>query len=853
MSNINEKDLNVLDKFTEHLKKSLLAAQNLAASLNQTDITPIHLLYGLTALKGSISREILNKAGLEQLKFQRFIVENERPDLLNSKVWPTGENSESRVNELILPNLGPDARKVIERAVIIAADFKHRYIGSEHLLLSLLNNLSLNLLTRIGLNEEKINGLKDQLVIILKSSTKFSELADNGTEAGNSDETTGEKKMSTLQLLATELTDPQIQEGIDPVIGRDKEIDRLINILARRRKNNPVLLGDPGVGKTAIVEGLAKKILANDVPASLRNKRIFSLDLGLLIAGTSFRGEFEQRLKQVLEEVKSQSDIILFIDEIHSIVGAGGSGNGNMDMANLLKPGLARGEIRCIGATTLDEYRKTIENDSALERRFQPIIVDEPTTEQTVAILTGLKRNYEVFHRVSIDQKAVEMAVEWSRKYIHDRFLPDKAIDLIDEASAAVKVKAKATKDESDEYELQAELQSILRQKHDSVLNEKYEAAMNLWQKEQKIRARLAEVKKKLSSEKLPPLGQITEADIAKVVERLTRIPATQLLQEGKQQIKNFEPLLRAVIVGQDEAITKISQAIRLSQLGINPEKRPIGSFLFLGPSGVGKTEMAKQIARLMFGDPKALIRIDMSEYGESFNVSKLIGAPAGYVGYKESGKLTEAIRRRPYSVVLFDEVEKAHPDIFNLFLQVLDEGHLTDATGKMVNFEHSIIIFTSNIGLDILNQQSAMGFALDENNNEEKDKFKRHSEETKRRVTKELDNFFRLEFLNRLDHVIVFESLSKKDLQTISEQQISNLEQRLSQYRLKLLLSPQASAYIVDKSFSPEKGARAVKQYLKDEVENRIAEMLVNNKIKPGQKINIGIVKNKLSLKVTK
>lgn len=827
---MNEQDLHVLDKFTEHLKKSLLAAQNLALETGAREITPAHILYGLSSLKGSICKELLHKAGIDEKRLRAEITAN---------ALPIGPQTD-------LPNLNTSSRNIIEKAVVISADHAHKYIGAEHVLLSLISYLDSNKLNAIGLSGEKCARLKEQLTAILKSAARFGEMTDivEESEAFESDS----KKMSTLQLLATELTDPAMQTDVDPVIGRNEEIERVMHILARRRKNNPILLGDPGVGKTAIVEGLAKKIVEGNVPPSLKHKRIFSLDVGLLLAGTSFRGEFEQRLKNVLDEVRMQPDIILFIDELHTVVGAGGNGqSGSMDMANLLKPGLARGELRCIGATTHQEYRKTIEADAALERRFQAVHIEEPTPEQTVRILEGVKKNYETFHRVSIRPSAIQKAVEWSRRYIPDKFLPDKAIDLIDEASAAVKVAAPLTREEKKELQLQKKLRSVIQKKQDDVLKENYESATKQWQIEQEIRSELHAQKEKIQNASLSPVGEIEDADIARIVNRRVGIPVSQLLQTERNKLATLETDLKKAIVGQDEAVKKVSDAIRLSRLGIGNDQKPVGSFLFMGPSGIGKTELAKQIAKKLYGDEKALIKIDMSEYGESFTASKLIGAPAGYVGYKESGKLTEAVRKKPYSVVLFDEVEKAHPDIFNLFLQVLDEGYMTDATGMNIDFKNTVVIFTSNIGLDVLNQQSALGFSLADSNNEENERFNTLTEETKHKVMKELDDFFRPEFLNRMDDIIVFESLRKPHLKEIIKQHISDFEKRLEQYKIKVTLSPQASTFVIEHGFDPDKGARAVKRYLKDEVENRIADMLVRDTIRTGQRITVSVKKNEL------
>ncbi|MFH1145604.1 MAG: ATP-dependent Clp protease ATP-binding subunit [bacterium] len=825
--------IDIFNKFTNHLRKALLAAQNLAAALGCKEIKPLHLLYGLAAQRGSLAADVLNKTKLTVDKIQHHAILLEAPDLL--------EQAEKKLpitsftgNILELPSLGQEARYAIEKAVVIAVEHKHRYIGTEHLLYSLLERLDHDMESIITQEEADVRLLTNQLSMALKSASRFPELND---EPGVENQP-AESDTPALDALTTDLTNPEFQKSVDPLIGREAELERLVNILARRHKNNPILLGDPGVGKTAIVEGLAKRIIEGKVPPSLLKKRILNLDVGLLVAGTMFRGEFEQRLKQMLEEVKTHPEIILFIDEIHTIIGTGASG-GSLDMANMLKPALARGEIRCIGATTMEEYKKTIESDGALDRRFQSITVGEPTVEETIQILQGVKRNYEQYHRVEISDHAIIAAAELSNRYLTDRFLPDKAIDLLDEAAASLKVKAGLSKEEKIIDKLEEELKKAIKEKQQAGMQEKYDEAFKHKERESEIRQQLAAVKEQVANQRQTPVGVITAEHIAVIISRQTKIPVESLVREEKQALLDLEQQLAKSIVGQEEAIKKISETIRLSRLGITDRDRPLGSFLFLGPSGVGKTELAKQLVSLVFKDPKALVRIDMSEFGESFTASKLIGSPAGYVGYKEGGMLTERVKRQPYSVVLLDEIEKAHPDIFNLFLQMLDEGKLTDAAGEAVSYRNCVVIFTSNIGLESFNEQASLGFRSE--GTEETDLEQKFTD-AKNKILKELKNHFRVEFINRLDQIVVFKPLQKKDLKEIVKLRVKDLEERLGQYRLKLLLSDKATDRIVEQSFSPEQGARSIRKYIKDNLENQIAQLLLKGAIKEGTKVKIGV-----------
>ena len=831
-------DLNIFNKFTRHYKRVLTLAQDVAASLHHQQVEPLHLLYCLANEKGSIGAEILHKHQLAPDKVRQVL------EILN--------NSQSRLQTTTSaqPILSPESQKIIERSVKIAFEYRHQYIGTEHLLLSLINGKNDLLLNFLERNEVSLPGLQNHLKTILKSTSKFSDLALNGPLAPDPElekvltDMPGALKDSALGLFAVDLTDPKLQANIDPVIGRDEEIDRVIQILSRRNKNNPILLGNPGTGKTAIVEGLAKRISENKVPDVLINKRILNLDLGATIAGTIYRGEFENRLKQVIEEVKADPDIILFIDELHTVVGAGAS-SGSLDAANLFKPELARGNLRMIGATTLEEYKKHIESDAAFERRFQPVMVQESTPAETIKIIEGVKKNYEKYHQVKISPEAIKAAVELSVRYLPDRYLPDKAIDLIDEAAAKIKVEttknglAKAMK------QLEIELDKLQNQKEQFILSEKFDEALKYKAQEDDILKKLDDLKRQELIEQKKILGTITRRDVALVLARMTKIPVTEMIVEEKQKLLRLESLLKQFIIGQDEAITELAESIRRSRAGISDPKKPIASFIFLGPSGVGKTETAKVLAREIFEDENALVRIDMSEFSESFNISKLIGAPAGYVGYKEQGKLTDAIRRRPYSVVLFDEIEKAHPDVFDLLLPVLDDGLLTDATGKQINFKNTIIIMTSNIGLKEFNQQASWGFEIADKNQQKKldEQFARLMS----KITQGLQDTFRPEFLNRLDKVIVFKPLNQKAALEIAKLQIQQLVERLKAQGFELKLKNEVYKLIAEKGYDPDQGARGIRKAVQELLESPLAQNLLADKFKDKKTVNAKQEKDKI------
>ncbi len=830
--------LPILNKFTTHLKEVLQKATNFASGNRATEIGPEHLLYALILQKGAIAYELLQKAGMNVEAIRTAI--QLRDGGTETDVSPAATNRNQ-------PLLSAESKDAIQKGAIVAAKHQHRYIGTEHLLYGILK-LDNAFVTRMW-REQKVDTqeLRNQISMVLRTTSKFPDITELFEKTVGDEERPGKQQSKTpaLDFFATDLTNDKLQETIDPVIGRQPELERLVHILSRRTKNNPVLLGDPGVGKTAIVEGLAKKIVQGDVPETLLGKRILRLDLSLVVAGTMYRGEFESRLKQLIDEVKADDDIIVFIDEIHTLIGAG-SASGSMDAANILKPALARGEIRVIGATTLDEYRKHIENDAALERRFQSIVVAEPAPAETVKILEGLRTNYETFHHVTITDDAIQAAVELSERYVQDKFLPDKAIDLIDEAAAKVKVSATKGGELRKLRQLEKELQTLRQNKQRAALEERFSDALELKEAEDELEEKLRKLQQPKKGQR-KRLGTISRQDIADVVHRMTNVPLKDLVNEERDRLLHLEESLRKHVVGQDEAVHAISDAIRRSRVGLRNHNRPIGSFIFMGPSGVGKTEMAKVLAREVFEDANALIRIDMSEFGESFNVSKLIGAPAGYVGYKEGNKLTEPVRRKPYAVVLFDEVEKAHPEVFNLLLQVLEDGQLTDATGKQVNFKNTIIIFTSNVGLESLNQSARVGFETASSN--AKVKAENEFEHIKREVTGQLHEQFRPEFLNRIDKIIVFRPLQPADVKKIVLLQVAELQRLAEAQGYKLTATPAAVQRIAELGFSPDQGARAIRKVVQDEIENPLARALLEGKFPKGATIKVHVGKQGFTL----
>jgi ATP-dependent Clp protease ATP-binding subunit ClpC len=733
----------------------------------------------------------------------------------------------------------PRAKKVIEYAIEEARSLNHNYVGTEHLLLGLLrehDGVAAQVLMNLGLKLEEV---REEVLNLLGAGVESEDTGEPAEPAGapgagqpgqgEQAQRRGKSKTPALDSFGRDLTELARNGELDPVIGRTNEIERLIQVLCRRTKNNPVLLGEAGVGKTAIVEGLAQKIIGQDVPDLLHDRRLVVLDLAMMVAGTKYRGQFEERIKAVMNEVRRAKNVILFIDELHTLVGAGGA-EGAIDASNVLKPALARGEIQCIGATTFDEYRKYIEKDSALERRFQPIPVEPPNAEQTLEILKGLRERYATHHRVKITDDALRSAVELSGRYIPGRVQPDKSIDVIDEAGARVRLKSMTKPPDLAELEEQIELLSI--KKDEAVKNADYETAAELRDKAEKLRAEKETIQKKWREKMNEVDGVVDEEVIAEVVSKMTGVPLTRLEKEESERLLKLEEELHKNVVSQDEAVKSVARAIRKARSGLKDPKRPMGSFIFIGPSGVGKTLLAKALAEFMFGDPDALVYLDMSEYMEKHNVSRLIGAPPGYVGYEEGGQLTERIRRRPYAVVLLDEVEKAHPDVFNMLLQIMEEGRLTDSFGRHVDFKNVILIMTSNIGADLIKGGQSFGFG--------KRQEVQDYERIKTALLAECEKFFRPEFINRLDEIIVFRPLVKDDLYSIIEIELSKVRERLKAKGMELDLDKAAKDFLIEKGYNPDFGARPLRRAIGQYVEDPLAESLLSGDFKPGQKISV-------------
>ncbi|MEZ0479689.1 ATP-dependent Clp protease ATP-binding subunit [Planococcus sp. SSTMD024] len=792
----------MFNRFTQRAQKVLQLAQEEAIRMKHESIGTEHILLGLIREGGGIAAK-----ALEAIEVNTQLIEDGVKELVG-----VGEKD---VGPIV--HYTPRAKKVIELSVDESRKLGHSYIGTEHLLLALIREgegVAARVLGNAGVS---LNKARQQVLQLLGSN----EQASTGTSPNASANT------PTLDGLARDLTQVAREGSLDPVIGRSDEITRVIEVLSRRTKNNPVLIGEPGVGKTAIAEGLAQQIVNNEIPETLRDKRVMVLDMGTVVAGTKYRGEFEDRLKKVMDEIRQAGNVILFIDELHTLIGAGGA-EGAIDASNILKPSLARGELQCIGATTLDEYRKYIEKDAALERRFQPIQVDEPTVEESIEIIKGLRDRYEAHHRVKITDEAIVAAAKMSDRYISDRFLPDKAIDLIDEAGSKVRLRSYTTP--PDLKELEARLEAARSEKNEAVQSQEFEKAASLRDAEQKLKDELDQTKKEWKEKQGKEESEVTVEDIAKVVSMWTGVPVSRLAQTESDKLLNLEQILHSRVIGQDEAVTSISKAIRRARAGLKDPKRPIGSFIFLGPTGVGKTELAKALAESMFGDEDAMIRIDMSEYMERHTTSRLVGSPPGYVGYEEGGQLTEKVRRKPYSVVLLDEIEKAHPEVFNILLQVLEDGHLTDSKGRRVDFRNTVIIMTSNVGAQELKYNKYVGFNLEDSKTDYKD--------MKGKMLAELKKAFRPEFLNRVDDMIVFHSLEKNDLRKIVELMTQQLTARLKEQDIDLELTEAALDKIAKEGYDPEYGARPLRRSLQKHVEDRLSEELLKGTAIAGQKI---------------
>ena len=835
----------ILERLSSRAKNALIMAQLVSEELKHDHIGTEHLLYGVISEKSSFASEILTKTKLTpEIIKQELILVNSNNKITNWK-----------------PVLSENLKAVIEKSAIIASQYGYQFIGTEHFLYGLLSvpqNKAKVILSKLGIDTFE---LEQNLVAVFENISKFPEMPQDSPAGGQPsfeqrpEQNFGQqgKKQNLLEYFTTDVTKRAKDGLIDPVIGRKHEIERLISILNRRTKNNPILIGEAGVGKTAIVEGLALAISKREVPDSLLDRKILNLDLALIVAGSMFRGEFENRLKQIIEEVKDNKNIILFIDELHTMVGAGAT-TGSLDAANILKPALARGELRAIGATTLSEYKKYIESDAALERRFQPILVEEPSKEEAVEILKGIKPNYEKHHNVTITDEAIKSAVELSSRYIQDRFLPDKAVDLIDETAAFLRSINSNSKLLRATKKIEVDLQSLEEEKTKAVLEQDFTTALHLRTQEEKLIKQKNELAKSLLNENQQPTHIISGEDIAHTVSMMTKIPLSKLAKNDVSKLSNLEKILKSRIIGQNEAVEEIAKSIRRSRAGIADPNRPLGSFIFLGPTGVGKTETAKVLAQEIFEDEDALIRVDMSEFMERHNVARLIGAPAGYVGYEEGGRLTEAVRRKPYAVVLFDEIEKANPDVFNILLQILEDGQLTDAAGKKVNFKNTVIIMTSNLGMSELTTQAAkIGFAEKNSEDDKKEKLEKEYENIKTGVLDILRQEFRPEFLNRVDKIVVFRPLGEDNLKQITQLQISLLQRRLLEQQVQFKVTPAVIKYISEKSFDPNQGARFIRKNIQNLIEDPLAEKIITGITRDGAIIHADIKKDKIVFTVQK
>lgn len=791
--------------FTEKANKSLNAAVKAAEDLGHTYIGSEHILLGLLSDTSTVAGAVLAAHNITYAD-----IEEELKRSIGVGV-PT---------ELQPDDFTPRSKNILETSVAFARQMGQQLVGTEHVLLAIAREGSCSatlLLSRAGVSmQDIVNDVSKALM--------------GGTaNTGTDNKDGGKENESMLSQFGRDLTKLAKDGKIDPVIGRQKEIERVIQILSRRTKNNPCLIGEPGVGKTAIAEGLALKIVSGEVPELLKDKKIYSLDLTGMVAGTKYRGDFEERIKKVIDEVKNAKDVILFIDEVHTLIGAG-SAEGAADAANILKPSLARGELQIIGATTIEEYRKHIEKDAALERRFQPVMVDEPSQEEAIEILKGIKDKYEAHHKVKITDEAIESAVKLSTRYIGDRYLPDKAIDLIDEAASRVRLRSYTAP--SDLKELEDKKKSVEAEKLSAVNAQEFERAATLRDEERKLDKEIKDKKENWHDMAGKSHDEVTPADIADIVSSWTGVPVTQLSTEESDRLLHMEDELHRRIVGQDEAVEAVSRAIRRGRVGLKDPKKPIGSFIFLGPTGVGKTELCKALAAAMFGDENAMIRLDMSEYMEKHTVSRLIGSPPGYVGYDEGGQLTEKVRRKPYSVVLFDEIEKAHPDVFNMLLQILDDGVLTDGQGRRVDFKNCIIIMTSNVGAKLISQkQKAFGFAVGAKELEQNEK------EIKDAVMGELRNTFRPEFLNRVDDIIVFQRLTKENIKEIASRLLAVLQKRVEDMGIEVTFSDEAVSKIADAGFDDVYGARPLKRAIQSRIEDALSEEMLKGNVKKGGK----------------
>ncbi|NJN79899.1 MAG: ATP-dependent Clp protease ATP-binding subunit [Anaerolineales bacterium] len=803
-----------MERFTQRARRVLSLAHQEAERARQNNIGTEHLLLGLMDEEGGVAGRVLRELGMTSDRVREVV----------QRISGVSANFDPNRIEL-----ASETQQVLEYAVDEARRLGHHYIGTEHILLGLvrIESVAMEALRRLGVTPDQI---RRQTRRVLNESASSSSPTPASTPSGRGSASGANPKTPLVDQLATDLTSKAEEKKLDPVVGRQMEIERVIQILARRTKNNPALIGEPGVGKTAIVEGLAQRIIEGDVPAPLMNKRLLQLDVGSLVAGTMYRGQFEERLKRIIDELK-QSGAILFIDEVHMLVGAGAAGS-SVDAANILKPALSRGELQVIGATTMDEYRKHIESDAALERRFQPIQVDEPSEEETIEILKGIRNAYEEHHHLVISDEALEAAAHLSSRYVTERFLPDKAIDLIDESSSRVRMyKSHAAKHAKDLFSQlrQARQNRALAQEDSNVedLKEWEDREIDLGQQIERLRTGWDRTTSPV----------VSAEDIAEVVSMWTGVPLMQLAEAESQRLLKMEEELRKGIVGQEDAIIAISRAVRRARAGLKDPKRPIGSFMFLGPTGVGKTELTKTLAKFMFGSEDAAVQLDMSEFMERHTASRLVGAPPGYVGYEDAGQLTEALRRRPYSIVVFDEIEKAHPEVHNMLLQIMEEGHLSDAKGRKVDFRNAIIVMTSNIGADVIRKQSNLGFAL---KRDEASEEKLSYEEMRKKLNESLKRAFRPEFINRMDATVIFRSLNKEDIQKIVSLELDKVSERLKEHNLELVASPDALSSIAEQGYDAEFGARPLRRVIQQKVEDPLSDKLLSGEFVNGDSIDV-------------